>query len=87
MAATDSIVLLLVAVCLAFVVFRPVLQECWSAALWGIRAFVEAISNGGNPPTPMHPSPSDDATLLGRRPKRSLVNDNGNNRATSAALR
>jgi len=37
-----------------------------------VEAVIEAIENfrGGGPPTPMHPSPADDAALLHRRARK-----------------
>jgi hypothetical protein len=38
---------------------------------WLVDTLIEAINNfRGGPPTPRHPSPSDDAILLRRRPFR-----------------
>ena len=39
---------------------------------WMVDALIEAINNfRGGPPTPMHPSPSNDAALLRKRSRKS----------------
>ena len=39
---------------------------------WMVDALIEAINNfSGGPPTPMHPSPSNDAALLRKRSRKS----------------
>jgi hypothetical protein len=38
---------------------------------WMVDALIEAIENfRGGPPTPMHPSPADDAALLRKRARK-----------------
>ncbi|HEY1217337.1 MAG: hypothetical protein ABSE42_08965 [Bryobacteraceae bacterium] len=60
-----SIVFLIAVALLALLLFRR----------WVADALIEAINNfrGGGPPTPMHPSPADDAALL-RRGARKVEN-------------
>ena len=41
---------------------------------WMVDALIEAINNfRGGPPTPMHPSPSNDAALLRKRSRQNEV--------------
>jgi hypothetical protein len=38
---------------------------------WLVDALIEALDNfSGGPPTPMHPSPANDAAFLGRRSRK-----------------
>lgn len=61
MEQANSIALFLIVVAVAALLFRRSLLE----------ALIEAIDNfRGGPPTPMHPSPADDGTLLRRRARR-----------------
>jgi hypothetical protein len=59
MEETRSIVMILMVLAAAAILFRRATLD----------AVIEAINNfrGGGPPTPMHPSPVNDAALLRRR--------------------
>jgi hypothetical protein len=57
-----ALILLLIFVSLVALFFRR----------WMVDALIEAINNfRGGPPTPMHPSPSNDAALLRKRSRKS----------------
>lgn len=62
MEQTRSIVLFLMFAAVVALLFRRSMLD----------AVIEAINNfrGGGPPTPMHPSPADDAALLRRRARK-----------------
>ena len=55
-------IVFLIFVGLGLLCFRP----------WMLDALIEAINNlrGGGPPTPMHPSPANDAALLRKRARK-----------------
>ena len=62
MGQTNSIVLLLILAAVIALSFRR----------WMVDALIEALNNfwGGGPPTPMHPSPANDAALLRKRARK-----------------
>ena len=61
MVRIDGSIVFLIAVALLVILFFR---------RWMLDALIEAIDNfRGGPPTPMHPSPADDGTLL-RRPSK-----------------
>jgi hypothetical protein len=61
MGQTNSVVLFLILVAVVVLLFRRSMLD----------ALIEAINNfRGGPPTPMHPSPADDAALLRRRARK-----------------
>ena len=62
MGQTNSVILSLLAAAIIALSFRR----------WMLDALIEVLNSfrGGGPPTPMHPSPANDAALLRRRARK-----------------